>query len=58
MGKAEETEEQVRGFAPIGIVELWNGGMMGLKEFCQFSDISSLIPSQLIPSFRADFFCQ
>ena len=30
----EETGEQVRGFAPIGIVEWWKGGMMGSKEFC------------------------
>jgi hypothetical protein len=34
MGKDEETEGQVRGFAPIGIVESWNGGVLCSKEFC------------------------
>ena len=24
---------ELRGFAPIGIMELWSNGMMGLKEF-------------------------
>jgi len=27
---------KLRGFAPIGIMEYWNGGMMGLKVSYQF----------------------
>jgi hypothetical protein len=27
---------ELRGFAPIGILEYWNVGMMGLNEFYRF----------------------
>jgi hypothetical protein len=31
---------ELRGFAPIGIMEQWSNGMMGLKEFyLQYSSI-------------------
>jgi len=34
---------ELRGFAPIGIMECWNVGIMGLKEFCLLlKSISSL----------------
>ncbi len=26
---------ELRGFAPIGVLEYWNNGMMGMKEFYQ-----------------------
>jgi hypothetical protein len=26
---------ELRGFAPIGMLEYWNNGMMGMKEFYQ-----------------------
>jgi hypothetical protein len=29
MGKNEETEEELRGSAPIGILEYWNVGILG-----------------------------
>jgi len=29
----ESCQKELRGLAPIGIMELWSNGMMGLKEF-------------------------
>ncbi len=29
----KHTKNELRGFAPIGIMEQWSNGMMGLKEF-------------------------
>jgi hypothetical protein len=30
------SELELRGFAPIGILEDWNAGMMGLNEFYRY----------------------
>jgi len=43
---------EFRGFAPIGILEYWNTGMMGLNEFCRFFKKNLFTSTPNIPIFH------
>jgi len=54
------TNIQVRGSGPVGIMEFWSNGMMGLKEFFTIKMVYFRLYPQysIIPSFlsRETFF--
>ena len=51
----EGVESKLRGFAPIGILECWNNGILGLKGVLFLFLFFTSFQYSIIPLFLIDF---